>query len=72
MNNEEKSISIVLIRQAKEIELLDSNLAISCVRCKAIFPKDYEKCPQCNANQKWSNFEGLYNNNLQIWGLVAF
>ena len=51
MNNEEKSISIELIRQAKEIGLLDSNLAISCVLCKAIFPKDYDKCPQCNTNQ---------------------
>ncbi len=51
MNNEEKSISIELIRQAKETGLLDSNLAISCVHCKAIFPKDYDKCPQCNTNQ---------------------
>ncbi len=51
MNNDEKAISIELIRQAKEIGLLDSNLAISCVRCKAIFPKDYDKCPQCNTNQ---------------------
>ena len=50
MNNTEQSHSMELIQQAKEIGLLDSNMAISCVHCKAIFPKEYDKCPQCNIN----------------------
>ena len=51
MNNTEQSDSMELIRQAKEIGMLDSNLAISCFHCRAIFPKEYGKCPQCNTNQ---------------------
>jgi len=51
MNNTEQSRSMDLIEQAKEIGMLDSDLAISCVHCNAIFPKEYDKCPQCNTNQ---------------------
>ena len=51
MNNTEQSDTMELLRQAKEIGLLNSDLTISCFHCKAIFPKEYNKCPQCNTNQ---------------------
>ncbi len=37
-----------LIQQAKEMGLLDSNLTIKCVHCHAVFPKEYNICPQCD------------------------
>jgi rRNA maturation endonuclease Nob1 len=51
MDNLEQSHYMELIQQAKEIGLLDSNLTMKCVHCKAIFPKEYNKCPQCSTNQ---------------------
>ena len=51
MKNLDRTYPAELIKQAKEIGLLDSNLTIKCVVCKAIFPKEYHKCPQCNTNQ---------------------
>jgi len=53
-----------LIEQAKEIGLLDSHLTIKCVFCQAIFPKEYDTCPQCNTNQTQLNFVGLIKNDL--------
>ena len=51
MDNPELSHSMELIRQAKELGLLNSNLTIRCIHCNAIFPNDYNKCPKCNSNQ---------------------
>jgi len=50
LKNTEKIDSTELVRQAQEEGLLDSNITISCVHCKAFFPKEYDKCPQCNTN----------------------
>jgi rRNA maturation endonuclease Nob1 len=50
LNNIEKIDSIELIQQAKEAGLLDSNVTIKCVHCHAVFPKEYDICPQCNTN----------------------
>ena len=47
MSNTEPLNPAELIQQAKEIGLLDSNLTTSCVYCKAVFPKEYDNCPQC-------------------------
>ena len=40
-----------LLQQAKEIGLIDSNLTITCFNCRAIFPKEYSNCPQCQTKQ---------------------
>ncbi|HUT05505.1 MAG TPA: hypothetical protein VMW74_02295 [Nitrosopumilaceae archaeon] len=64
MNNAKQSSSMELIEQAKEIGLLDSHLTIKCVFCQAIFPKEYDTCPQCNTNQTQLNFVGLIKNDL--------
>ena len=52
-----------LIEKAKKVGLLDSNLTINCIICDAVFPKEYEKCPQCDTNQVQLNYVGLFNNN---------
>ncbi len=36
-----------LIRQAIDAGLLDSNVTTNCLHCKAIFPIEYDSCPQC-------------------------
>jgi rRNA maturation endonuclease Nob1 len=48
-----------LLQQAKEIGLIDSNLTITCVNCKAIFPKEYGVCPQCQTERSFNakNFD---------------
>lgn len=44
----EKQLNLMeLLQQAKEIGLIDSNLTITCLNCRAIFPKEYGNCPQC-------------------------
>lgn len=50
-----------LIEKAKEIGLLDANLTINCIICNAVFPKEYDKCPQCNESQVQLNYVGLVN-----------
>jgi RNA polymerase subunit RPABC4/transcription elongation factor Spt4 len=40
-----------LLQQAKEIGLIDSNLTVTCYDCRAIFPKEYGNCPQCQTKQ---------------------
>ncbi len=47
MNSEKQLRSSELIRQAKESGLLDSDLATQCVHCNAVFPREYDNCPQC-------------------------
>ena len=51
MNNHEERDSTELIRQAIEEGLINSNLSIKCVCCKAIFPIEYDSCPQCSTDQ---------------------
>ena len=50
MNDPEQSRSMKLIHLAEEIGLFDSSLTTQCIDCNAIFPKEYDKCPQCNTN----------------------
>jgi len=63
MNNSKQSYSMELIEKAKKVGLLDSNLTINCIVCNVIFPKEYNKCPQCDTNQVQLNYVGLFNNN---------
>ncbi len=62
MNDTQQAYTMKLIEQAKKVGLLDSNLTLDCIVCKAIFPKEYDKCPQCNTGQIQLNFVGLINN----------
>jgi ribosomal protein L40E len=39
--------SLYLIEKAKELGLLESNLTTLCAKCNAVFPKEYQNCPQC-------------------------
>ena len=63
MNNIDQSYTLELIEKAKRVGLLDSNLTINCIICNAIFPKNYDKCPQCETNKVQLNYVGLFNNN---------
>ncbi len=47
MSNTEKIDPRELIRLAKEVGSLDSNVTTNCFHCKAIFPLEYDGCPQC-------------------------
>ena len=51
MSNTEPLNPAELIQQAKEIGLLDSNLTTKCVNCSALFPKEYNNCPQCKIDE---------------------
>ena len=62
MNNAKQSYSLELIEKAKKVGLLDSNLTINCIICDAVFPKEYDKCPQCDTNQVQLNYVGLFDN----------
>lgn len=60
---EEQQNLMKLLHQAKDLGLIDSNLAITCVNCKAIFPKEYGNCPQCQTEQSFdtTNFDITVN-----------
>ncbi len=62
MNNTEQSHSIELIQQAKGNGLINSNSSIQCVHCKAIFPEEYNKCPQCEVDKLWETIQIQYKN----------
>ena len=47
MSSTEEIDPMNLILQAKEEGFLDSNNTITCVYCMAVFPKEYDNCPQC-------------------------
>ncbi len=64
LSNTEKIDSTELIRQAQEAGLLDSNVTINCVHCYAVFPKEYDKCPQCEVNVLWKTVKIQYENYL--------
>jgi hypothetical protein len=42
------------LQQAKKAGLIDSDLTITCPNCKAIFPKEYGNCPQCQTDQSFT------------------
>jgi len=47
MSETEKIDARELIRQAMDEGLLDLNVTTNCLYCKAIFPIEYDSCPQC-------------------------
>ena len=47
MKTSENDNSLDVLREAKEFGLLDSQSTLSCIDCNIVFPKEYEKCPQC-------------------------
>jgi len=47
MSETEKIDARVLLRQAIDEGLLDLNETTNCLHCKAIFPIEYDSCPQC-------------------------
>ena len=51
MNKEEQD-PLILLLQAKELGISDSEVTIKCVHCKAIFPNECGKCPQCKTYGK--------------------
>ncbi len=53
MSNTEEISPMELIRQAKEEGLLDSNVTINCNFCHAVFPKEYNCCPQCGNKKRY-------------------
>ena len=51
MTNFDQDISQNLLEEAKDLGLMDVENTINCSNCRVVFPKEYEKCPQCNTIQ---------------------
>ncbi|MFZ8907458.1 MAG: hypothetical protein ACO2Y5_00915 [Nitrosopumilaceae archaeon] len=51
MDNIEQDKSKSLLQEVKELGLIDAQNTIDCSNCRVVFPKEYEKCPQCNTIQ---------------------
>ncbi len=51
MNTMKELNSMKLLEHVKEVGLLNSNLSLKCVHCKAVFPEEYSNCPQCKTNR---------------------
>ena len=45
-----------------ELDKINSKSTIKCVYCKAIFPKEYDKCPQCEVDQLWQTMKVQFKN----------
>ena len=37
-----------LLQEAEKLGLIDVENTINCSNCRVVFPKEYEKCPQCH------------------------
>ncbi len=51
MINRTQSPSVELMHQIKKILHYNPKLDTKCVHCESIFPKEYNKCPQCHTYQ---------------------
>ena len=49
VTGKEQFRSSKLLQQVQELGLLNSDWAIKCTNCQAIFPGEYRICPKCNA-----------------------
>ena len=47
MENQEQIGFNEMVHQAQELGLLNYNLTVICVNCKAAFPNEYGDCPRC-------------------------
>ncbi len=47
----------------RELDKINSNSTIKCVYCKAIFPKEYYNCPQCEVDTLWQKLNFQIANN---------
>ena len=47
----------------EELNLINSNSTIKCVNCKAIFPKEYNQCPQCEIDKLWQTIQIQFEKN---------
>jgi len=56
MHNE-KSTTVQLIEQAKSLGLLYSELTLQCSHCQAIFPSEYQTCPNCTVDESFQNIQ---------------
>ncbi len=63
MNNTKPLKSKGLMQYPKEKGILYSNSTIKCVHCKAVFPIDYDKCPQCEVDELWKTVKIQYEKN---------
>jgi len=46
-----------------ELNKINSNSTIKCVHGKVIFPKEYDKCPQCEVDELWQTIKTQFENN---------
>ena len=49
-----------LIREAKERGIYYSRSTIKCTNCKAIFPIEYDNCPQCELDELYRSLKIQY------------
>jgi len=53
-------------RAVHELNKINSKSTIKCVHCKAVFPLEYDKCPQCEVDELWQTIKIQIENN--FWG----
>ncbi len=46
-----------------ELNLINSNSTRECVDCKAIFPIEYDTCPQCAVDKLWQTIQIQFEKN---------
>ena len=63
LNDTESINSMDWIQQAKKAGSPDSNSIIECVYCDFVFPKEYDKCPQCEVDKLWYSIKIQFDNN---------
>lgn len=49
--------STQLLKQAKDLGLLDSERTLTCPLCQAIFPGEYQNCPKCIVSKSIQNIQ---------------
>lgn len=51
MNSRTQSASVELMQQVKKILHHNPKTSTMCANCDSIFPKEYQKCPECHSFQ---------------------
>jgi len=46
-----------------ELNKINANSTRKCAHCEAIFPIEYDKCPQCEVDQLWHSIKIQFKNN---------
>ena len=72
MENQKQSKSMELIQEAESLGLLNPESTIICSDCKAVFPKEYNNCPQCDVGTTYQELKIISKIHLGIFTIIIF